>query len=136
MSQLTLIADGRSLDLPLVREGAALRIPSSAMETALGWKLEPEGICRGDVCVPTSGVPDLVTNSGIDLVALADLLVRPLAIDDDESVASMGASVADQTATLASGTAPDFCLPDLAGREHTLSDYRGKKVLLIAYASW
>ena len=33
-------------------------------------------------------------------------------------------------------SAPDFSLPDLAGRLHTLSDYRGKKVLLIAYASW
>jgi peroxiredoxin len=32
--------------------------------------------------------------------------------------------------------APDFTLPDLAGRMHTLSDHRGKKVLLIAYASW
>ena len=32
--------------------------------------------------------------------------------------------------------APDFTLPDLAGQIHTLSDYRGKKVLLVAYASW
>ncbi len=32
--------------------------------------------------------------------------------------------------------APDFELPDLSGKMHRLSQHRGKKVLLIAYASW
>jgi peroxiredoxin len=32
--------------------------------------------------------------------------------------------------------APDFTLPDLDGRMHSLSDYRGKKVFLLAWASW
>ena len=32
--------------------------------------------------------------------------------------------------------APDFSLPDLSGRRHSLSGQRGKKALLIAYASW
>ena len=32
--------------------------------------------------------------------------------------------------------APAFTLPDLDGKPHSLSDYRGKKVLLVAYASW
>jgi peroxiredoxin len=32
--------------------------------------------------------------------------------------------------------APDFTLPDLDGRPHTLSSHRGKKVFLVAYASW
>jgi peroxiredoxin len=33
-------------------------------------------------------------------------------------------------------TAPDFTLPDLAGKPHTLSHLRGKKVLLVTWASW
>lgn len=33
-------------------------------------------------------------------------------------------------------TAPDFALKDLAGREHKLSDYRGKKVMLVFWATW
>lgn len=37
---------------------------------------------------------------------------------------------------LASLEAPDFTLPDLDGRPHSLSDYRGQKILLAAYASW
>ena len=32
--------------------------------------------------------------------------------------------------------APDFTLPDLAGRSHTLSSFRGKKVFMVAWASW
>ena len=32
--------------------------------------------------------------------------------------------------------APDFTLPDAAGRLHRLSEHRGKKVLLVTWASW
>jgi len=32
--------------------------------------------------------------------------------------------------------APDFALPDPSGRVHRLSDHRGKKVLLVTWASW
>ena len=31
---------------------------------------------------------------------------------------------------------PDFTLPDLAGEEWTLSQLRGRTVLLYAWASW
>ena len=46
---------------------------------------------------------------------------------------------ADQPPTI--GTAvgeayPDFVLPTLQGKNVRLSDYRGKKVLLIHFASW
>ena len=33
-------------------------------------------------------------------------------------------------------TAPDFTLTDLAGKEHKLSDYRGKDVMLVFWATW
>jgi peroxiredoxin len=32
--------------------------------------------------------------------------------------------------------APDFTLPDLSGTPRRLSDLRGKKVLLVTWASW
>ena len=31
---------------------------------------------------------------------------------------------------------PDFSLPDLEGRMHSLSSERGQKVLLVTWASW
>jgi cytochrome oxidase Cu insertion factor (SCO1/SenC/PrrC family) len=43
---------------------------------------------------------------------------------------------ADQRQALSSLQAPDFTLPDAAGKPHSLSDFRGKKILLVTWASW
>jgi hypothetical protein len=61
---------------------------------------------------------------------------RPPALARGEPAAALGHSAAERGARLASLEAPDFALPDLAGRLHRLSEQRGKKALLIAYASW
>jgi peroxiredoxin len=37
---------------------------------------------------------------------------------------------------MASLQAPDFTLPDLTGEMHSLTDYRGQKIFMIAWASW
>ena len=75
-----------------------------------------------------------VTAAAID--ALAATRDRPLAVDRAEGVAYLGISAAARGAQLASLEAPDFSLPDLDGRRHSLSAHRGRKVLLVAYASW
>ena len=74
-----------------------------------------------------------VAASALDALAAGD---RPLAVDHDEAVAFLGAPAGARAARLASLEAPDFTLPDLEGRRHSLSQHRGKKVLLVAYASW
>ena len=74
-----------------------------------------------------------VSASTIDALAEGD---RPLAVDRDARVAYLGTSAAVRAARLTSLEAPDFSLPDLEGRRHTLSEHRGRKVLLVAYASW
>jgi hypothetical protein len=61
---------------------------------------------------------------------------RPVASDRDERAAFLGTSAAERAKTLSSLESPDFTLPDLDGRLHSLSEQRGKKVLLVAYASW
>jgi hypothetical protein len=61
---------------------------------------------------------------------------RPVAIDLDERAAYLGVSAAARAKALSSLEAPDFTLPDLDGRLHALSAYRGQKILLVAYASW
>jgi hypothetical protein len=66
----------------------------------------------------------------------AETAGRPVAVDLDERVAYLGVSAAERAKALASLEAPDFTLPDLDGRRHSLFQYRGKKVLLVAYASW
>ena len=61
---------------------------------------------------------------------------RPVAVDRDEGVAYLGTSARERAKVLASLEAPDFTLPDLDGRVHTLARHRGTKVLLVAYGSW
>jgi peroxiredoxin len=48
----------------------------------------------------------------------------------------LAASAHDRSAALASLEAPDFTLPDASGRLYSLSDYRGKNVFLVTWASW
>jgi hypothetical protein len=63
-------------------------------------------------------------------------LDRPLAVDREERAAFLGVSARARAERLRSLEAPDFALPDLDGRLHTLAEHRGAKVFLIAYASW
>jgi hypothetical protein len=116
--------------------GDRVALEPASLERALGWKLRPEGLCRGALCVPVRDRAALVGSDGIDLAAFAAALDRPLALDAEERAAALGTAASERRARLESLEAPDFALPDLAGRLHSLSDHRGKKVLLIAYASW
>ncbi len=134
---LTLITDDGVQDVDARGAGDAIRLAPSAVERALGWTVKAEGLCRDDTCVPIRDRAALIRDGGdVDLRELARLLERPLATDAAERVAVLGASAATRSATLRSLVAPDFALPDLAGRTHRLSDHHGKKRLLIAWASW
>jgi hypothetical protein len=105
------------------------------LERATGWARKPQGLCRDDVCVPVR-TPDLDVDGGVDLAAFATALGRPLALDTGEKAAFLAASPAQRADALTATVAPDFRLPDLDGREHTLAEHRGRKVLLVVYASW
>jgi hypothetical protein len=132
----TVIDDGRPMRTTASVSQGRVRLPAAAVGAALGWELKPQGLCKREQCVPVSARADLVTDAGVDLAAFAEVLSRPLAIDLEECVAYLGIAAVERSAQLASLQAPDFKLPDLTGRQHALSDYRGKKVLLVAYASW
>ena len=134
--RLTLIDDGRLTEVAARFTADGVRLSPSDVTAALGWELKPQGLCRGSLCIPVRDAATLSTADGIDLAALAELLSRPLALDVGERVAYLAASAAERGAQLATLRAPEFSLPDLGGRLHSLSDYRGKKVLLVAYASW
>ena len=99
----------------------------------LGWERKPEGLCRGEVCIP---VPAGTPAGLLDAVTLGRLLHRPVVIDAAERVAAFGASALERAEALRSGLAPDFEIPDVNGVLHRLSNYQGRKIVLYAYASW
>lgn len=131
------ILDGvEAVAVPLVPSQGRVALAPEALERSLGWRLEDEGLCRGDVCVPVRDRAALIQDGGVDLAALAEILGRPLVIDEEESAAALGTAARQRSQAMRSLQAPDFALPDLAGELHSLSHHRGSKVLLIAYASW
>ena len=121
-------------------EGDNLWLINSDLTSATGWELKPHGACMGDVCIPIPPAlaTEFVRDDGreFNLAAFARHLGQPVVYDDENRVWYFGEAAATRRATLASLEAPDFQLPDLDGRLHRLSDYRGNKVLLAAWASW
>jgi hypothetical protein len=103
-----------------------------------GWEFKPQGFCKGDVCMP---VPDarkseFFASGQLNLAALANLLGQPVVNDEQYHAWCFGEAASERKRTLTSLDAPDFSLPDLDGKMHSLSQYRGKKVLLVSWASW
>ena len=102
----------------------------SELERISGWHLRPEGLCRGDVCVPFA----VADTNAIDLSVAARALRRPLVSDEAHGLWALGAEAGGRALTSAS--APELELPDAEGRAFRLSSLRGQKVLLVAWASW
>jgi hypothetical protein len=114
------------------QDGARLWLSPGDLETATGWYPRPEGLCRGDACVPLPA--DAIDAEGwVDVVALAGRLNQPVVHDAARSVWAFGASAGQDRQSL---RAPVFTLPDLDGTPHSLSDYRGSKVFLHSYGSY
>ncbi|MEA2235129.1 MAG: hypothetical protein QOD83_4945, partial [Solirubrobacteraceae bacterium] len=108
------------------------------LEAAAGWTLTPEGLCQGDICVPIppARADEFAHDGAVNVAALWRHLGRAAVHSRDGSYWLLGDSAADRGQQLQSLEAPDFTLPDLAGTMHSLSEHRGKKVVLASWASW
>lgn len=118
------------------RRGERLLVAVGDLPAATGWTLEEQGLCHGEVCVPVPDRGRLVEDGLVDLAVLGEVLHRPTVVDAAEGVAAMTEPAAERAAALASMVAPEVTLPDLDDRPVSLSDFTGKKKLLVAWASW
>jgi hypothetical protein len=136
VSRVTILDEGRACEVDgFVRAGRVV-LPEGSLRAALDFEVKPEGLCKGDVCIPVRPGSGLEVDDGFDVSKLAELLGRPVAVNADVAAAYFGAPAIERAAKLSSLEAPDFTLPDLDGKMHSLSEHRGKKVILAAYASW
>ncbi len=120
-------------------EGGDLWLGFADLREATGWQVKPEGICRDERCVPIPPARRsefLAPDGRFNLAAFARYLNEPVVHDDEFGVWFFGKAPAARRDALLAGKAPDFRLPDLDGKLHALSDYRGRKVLLLTWASW
>src|SRR4030095_14090871 len=90
-----------------------LDITRDQFSAGTGWKIEPQGACKGEVCVP-------IPNGGFDLQATAEHPGMPLARDAAYGLWARGPESLGGHA-LITARAPELSLPDLEGRPFQLS---------------
>lgn len=98
-----------------------------------GWDAKPEGMCRGDVCVPAPGA--LRANGSLDVEITAERLGMPVVRDDTHDVWAVGPATATGRA-LSTAVAADPELVTRNGEPFRLSSLHGRKVLLVAWSSY
>jgi hypothetical protein len=98
------------------------------------FELKPQGACRADLCIP---IPkSMIRGDYFNLTAFAKKAGQPVVAEAGERVWSLGEMQALGGGFVTSRIAPDFAVPDRAGRPVHLSRFRGKKVLVVTWASW
>ena len=109
-----------------------LAVPVEDLAARTGWVAKPEGLCKGDMCVPLpGGVP---ADGTVSLETLAERLRMPLVHDEKHHLWALGPESGGHALTTA--VVPEITLPDRNGNPFSLSSLRGQKVLLVAWASW
>ena len=109
------------------------------LKRATKFVVKPQGVCRDQLCfpLPKARKAEFISKKGwFNLSEFARLVKQPFAVDEKHAVWHFGPRSDAQNAHLESLDAPDFALPDVNGKSHSLADYRGKKVLLLTWASW
>ena len=124
-------------------EAGQLWLATDDLVRATRFELKPQGVCRNEKCfpLPEASRQELVRNGSdktwFNLTAFAQLMHQPVAHENTSELSAWYFGLrSDQRQELASLQAPDFTLPDLDGKLHSLADFRGKKVFLVTWASW
>lgn len=136
---VTVLYDGRAVNLNEVSpdpNGVAesLWIRKADLPRINEFELKPEGACRADVCIP---VPTTMMRGDLfNITAFARRAGQSVVADSGARVWSFGEMPVVRGSFLESRLAPDVSVPDRAGRPVRLSQFRGKKVLLVTWASW
>jgi len=106
------------------------RVSREAFTRRTGWTFKPEGVCKGDTCVPMPAP----AGEWLDARLLSERLNMPLLHDEPAGLWCLGPESLGRA--LQSSAAPDLKLPDWQGHTFDLGSQRGRKVLLLAWASW
>lgn len=126
---LVVMFDDRESEVDAAVDGTTVHVDPAAIHAATGWELKPQGLCRGEVCLPAQ------LTAPVELAALAAALHRPVAVEvlADRVVAAFGAAAG---ATVQPGDrAPDLSLPDVTGAP-TAVTRTGRKTALVAWSTW
>jgi hypothetical protein len=138
-----LIYDGVATEVSAAPASSSdLWITTGDLTRVTRFVIKPQGVCRDELCfpLPKNRKAEFVSKKGsttwFNLSAFAKLIKQPVVVDQKNFVWYFGTRDAEQNGYLRSLEAPNFTLPDLNGKLRSLTDFRGKKVLLVTWASW
>jgi hypothetical protein len=98
-----------------------------------GWELTPQGACQKDICVPLRR--DVRRADGtIDVETFAAEMSMPLVSDEKYSLWALGPRAGGKV--IEDDQVPDVVLEGFDGHRYDLANLRGRKTLLLAWASW
>jgi hypothetical protein len=117
-----------------------LWVGADDLERINGFVLKSHQLCLDALCVPAAPNSDVrIQRSGktwISVTELARQLRQAVAFDGDRSVWSLGEIPSMRATFFDKAVAPDFTLLNRQGQPVSLKDFRGKKVLIVTWASW
>jgi hypothetical protein len=135
----TVLYDDRAIALDRVgadpgHDSGALWIRKRDLSRVDGFELKPQGACRADLCIP---IPKALTRGEFfNLSAFAKKAGQAVVANAEARVWSLGEMQALGGGLANSRIAPDFEVPDRLGRPVHLAGFRGKKALVVTWASW
>lgn len=148
---VTVVYDDVATEIAGARvDGSELWVTTGDLKRATRFELKPQGVCRDELCFPlpkgrkTEFLREDHAAKWFDLTAFARLVRQPVAREAGLSAWYFGLRADQRVGGAAQGSeqalvsleAPNFTLPDMAGKTHSLADFRGRKVLLVTWASW
>jgi hypothetical protein len=109
-----------------------LAVDPAELTARTGWESKPQGLCKGDVCVPAPGAvrPDGM----LDVEVVAGRLGMPIVHDGAHGLWALGPDSGGRALTTA--VLPALALPDRSGEPFHFSSLVGRKAIIVAWASW
>ena len=137
----TVLYEGRTVSVEQTLDDPTdLWVTPAELTSINGFVVKPEGACLDEICIPLTDASGLsvqrLGQQWINVTGLAQKLNQPYAYDGDKKVWSFAPIPAKHESYLNTAIAPDFELKDREGKTVRLSDFKGKKVLLMTWASW
>ena len=137
------IYDGVATEVAVAPNSSTdLWITTSDLARATRFVIKPQGVCRDELCfpLPKNRKADFISKKDattwFNLSNFARLIKQSFVADQKNNVWYFGVRAEERNVYITSLEAPNFTLPDLNGKLHSLADFRGKKVLLVTWASW
>ncbi|MFT5209040.1 MAG: hypothetical protein ACI9CE_000758 [Flavobacterium sp.] len=136
----TVLYLGKTIQIERCLDEDDLWITPQDLTRVNGFELKSEGLCYQDLCIPIAEDTQLLKvvdgQQWFNVKAFADWLEQANMVDSETKTWCFGDIPAVREGMMANAMAPDFDITDRQGEVVRMSDYKGKKALIITWSSW